>query len=68
MVFILYKPYFLSPYTNSKPKSTLHLNLPILKKQNKKKQNSVLFISFWTHGDLNLGPHHDMSPHESVHI
>ncbi len=50
----------------------LHLNLPLTGNfvhfYFLKKTHSVWFISFCTHGDLNLGPHHDTSPHEFIYI
>ncbi len=55
MVFILYKPYFFY-----RPTPTLHLNLPLTGNfvhfYFLKKTPSELFISFCTHGDLNLVP------------
>ncbi len=55
-----------------RPTPTLHLNLAltgdILHFYIFKKLNSVWFISLFTHGDLNLGPHRDTSPHEAVCI
>ncbi len=48
----------------------LHLNLALtgnfLHIYIFKKLHSVWFISLFTRGDLNLGPHCDMNPHESV--
>ncbi len=55
-----------------RPTPTLHLNLPLTGNCGLstflKKLSLYDFISFCTHGDLNLGPHRDTSPHESVCI
>ncbi len=51
---------------SNRPTPTLHLNLPLTGNfvhfYFLKKTHSGWFISFCTHGDLNLGPHCDMSP------
>ncbi len=66
MVFILYKLYFLSPYTNPTPKPTpLQETTGIFTFS---KNSFCMIYKLCTHGDLNLGPHRDTSLHESVCI
>ncbi len=60
MVFILYKPYFLSPYTNPTPKPTPYRKLcAFLLSQ---KTHSVWFISLLKYGDMGKCPHKSPSP------
>ncbi len=66
MIFILYKPYFLSPYTN------LHLNLPLTGNFVhfyflKKKTHSVWFISLFKNGDMGKCLHKSHSPWNTCH-
>ncbi len=72
MVFILYTPYFLSPYINPTP--NLHLTGNFLHFHFLKKTNSVLFISVLKYGDMGQCPHKSHStcntyviPHTHTH-
>ncbi len=59
MVFILYKPYFLSPYTNPTPKPTPYRKLcAFLLSQ----QKYVWFINLLKYGDMGTCPHKSPSP------
>ncbi len=55
MVFILYKPYFLSPYTNPTPKPTPYRKLcATLYLKKKKKSFCMIYKPFeiWGHGEM----------------
>ncbi len=60
MVLILYKSYFLSPYTNPTPKPTPYRKLCAFLL--KKKTNSVWFISLLKYEDMGKCPHNSPSP------